>query len=87
MVGLLSQQLFLLTVLEKTGMISYSLLIYLDTPIGTILKIRKHDMCTNVYSFEYLLEYFIADRLPSKATIKHYKFVILDAQVFKFEKI
>ena len=33
-------------------------------------------MCTNVYSFEYLLEYFIADRLPSKATIKHYKFVV-----------
>ena len=33
-------------------------------------------MCTNVYSFEYLLDYFIADRLPSKATIKHYKFVV-----------
>ena len=33
-------------------------------------------MCTNVYSFDYLLEFFIADRMPAKATIKHYKLVI-----------
>ncbi len=33
-------------------------------------------MCTNVYSFDYLLECFIADRMPAEPTIKHYKFVI-----------
>ena len=33
-------------------------------------------MCTNVYSFDYLLEFFIADRMPAEPTIKHYKFVI-----------
>ena len=58
------------------GMISYSLPICLDTPIGTIHSTRKYDMCTNVYSFDYLLEFFIADRMPAESTIKHYKFVI-----------
>ena len=33
-------------------------------------------MCTNVYSFEYLLDFFITDRMPAKATIKQYKLVI-----------
>jgi len=33
-------------------------------------------MCTNVHSFEYLLESFILDRRPAKSTIKHYKLVI-----------
>ena len=32
-------------------------------------------MCTNAYSFEYLLNVFIAERVPSEATIKHHKFV------------
>ena len=33
-------------------------------------------MCTTVLSFEDLLEYYSADRLPARATIKHYKFVV-----------